>query len=670
MHKIKDILKSLKNKISNINFKKCFKSNILFFSAFLSIILNGILLRAFSVGNIFDIKPLIGDIAVILTLCSFAFLFKPNKRFTYLFLISIFCTAICVVNSMYYTFYSSFASISLIATSFQISDVGDAVVQNVLQIKDFLFIWQPVFLIVVHIVLKKTNYYNAVSKIKDCKLILKSNLITSFILLVILTILLTPVEIGRFFQLWNREFSVSKFGVYLYQCSDIVSSIKPKVSVIFGYDSAIKNVSTFYEERESKISSNEYTNILSGKNVIMIHAESIQQMTMDLSFNGEELTPNLNRLASKGLYFSNFYPQVGVGTSSDTEFTIATSLLPVSSGTVAISYSNREFVTIQSLLKEKGYYNFSMHGNNGDFWNRLNFHKSLGYDVLYDKSYYEIDEVIGLGLSDKSFFNQSVEYIKDISLNNDKYFATLITLTNHTPFDKIVEYGNFPVSMTVEIDGENIEVPYMEGTTLGNYFKGVHYADAAIGEFIDALDREGLLENTVVVIYGDHDARLSKKDYKRLYNYDPYTDNVLSEDDPNYVEFDYYANELNRKTPLIIYTKDEVVKGEIDTVTGMYDILPTLGNMLGIRSEYALGNDIFSVEDNIVVFPNGNWITDKVFCNNQKREYLSLNNEPISETYIDEKSLLAESYLSVSNDFVTYDYIKHLEKQNISRGVE
>ena len=58
-----------------------------------------------------------------------------------------------------------------------------------------------------------------------------------------------------------------------------------------------------------------------GKNVLTIHAESIQQFALDTYMNGEELTPNLNKLAREGLYFSNFYAQESVGTSSDSEFT-------------------------------------------------------------------------------------------------------------------------------------------------------------------------------------------------------------------------------------------------------------------------------------------------------------------------------------------------------------
>lgn len=74
---------------------------------------------------------------------------------------------------------------------------------------------------------------------------------------------------------------------------------------------------------------------------------------MDISFNGIDVTPNLNKLAKEGIYFSNFYSQVSFGTSSDTEFTIATGLLPSKVGTVFINYADREYVSMYNLLKEK-----------------------------------------------------------------------------------------------------------------------------------------------------------------------------------------------------------------------------------------------------------------------------------------------------------------------------
>ena len=55
---------------------------------------------------------------------------------------------------------------------------------------------------------------------------------------------------------------------------------------------------------------------------------------------------------------------------------------------------------------------------------------------------------------------------------------------------------------------------------------------------------------------------------------------------------------------------------------GMYDLMPTLGNMFGFYNKYALGHDIFDIKDqNIVIFPTGNWLTKDMYYNNQIRLY-------------------------------------------------
>ena len=113
-------------------------------------------------------------------------------------------------------------------------------------------------------------------------------------------------------------------------------------------------------------------------NIIGIHAESIQNFVIGLKINGQEVTPNLNKLAKEGLYFNNFYTQVSVGTSSDTEFTLATSLMPSNSGTAFGNYFDKTYIAMPQLLKDKGYYTFAMHGNNADYWNRRVMHKTLG----------------------------------------------------------------------------------------------------------------------------------------------------------------------------------------------------------------------------------------------------------------------------------------------------
>lgn len=661
---MKKFIMNIINKIKNFNYKDYFKNNILFLTFVLSTLINGCLLRFLTVKNYFAIRPILGDLVLIIILGSFNYLFKPKNRFKYLLTLSIVFVAICVINSMYYTNYLSFGSFSLLATSLQIVDVGDAVVENIMELKDFSYIWQLFALIFIYVTtdLKKASS----SKGKSNKKLFKNTLISGISFLVIFLFTLTPTDIGRFLKQWNREYIVMRYGIYTYQINDLVTSLSPKIHSMFGYDSNAKVFREYYEENKEEKKTNQYTDIFKGKNVIVIHAESFQQFTMNLSFNNKELTPNMNKLASEGIYFSNFYAQESVGTSSDSEFTFNTSLTPASSGTVAINYYDREYVTIPKLLKTQGYYTFSMHGNNGTFWNRNLLHESFGYDYFYNYTKdYNIDETIGLGLSDKSFFKQSVAKIKDISKEHNNFYGTLIMLTNHTPFSYIGPFSDYSVDILEETtDSKTNEVTtntkhYLEGTTMGNYLKSVHYADEAIGQFIEQLDEEGLLDNTVIVIYGDHDAKLKTSEYEYLYNFDPETQTMLDVNDSDYHKVDAYEYELNRKVPFIIWTKDKKFNVEVKEVMGMYDVLPTLGNMLGFESEYALGHDMFSVDENIVVFPDGNWLTNKMYYNNQIGEAKLIDpTQPVTIDYIEKNCKHADEVVTVSNSIITYDLIR------------
>lgn len=664
---MKNKLKKIKDKIMSYDYKAYCKNNILFLTFVLSTTINGLIVRILTVGNFLDIRPIIADMAIVIIVGSFGYLIKPKKRIIYYLIWSIIYTAICIINSMYYTNYLSYASISLIATSFLIVDVGDAIVENVMEIKDFCYIWEVIIMILVHIKLYKTNYYE---KLKETKTFIRT-LITGFIFVGIFALTLRPVDISRITKQWNREYIVMRYGIFTYQFSDLFASVTPTINSMFGYDKNAKIFREYYEENNKEQITNEYTNIFEGKNVLVIHAESIQKFAMDTKINGIELTPNLNKIANEGIYFTNFYAEESVGTSSDSEFTYSSSLMPATSGTVAINYWDRNYPTIQKEFKKKGYYVFSMHGNNCSFWNRNLMHQSFGYDKFFcNTEAYDIDETIGLGLSDKSFFKQSVPYIKEINDNNQNWYGLMIMLTNHTPFSYIGEYSDLDMTYKYEIIDENTNekkietAQYLEGTVLGNYFKSVHYADEAIGQLLKDLDKEGLLDNTVVVIYGDHDAKIKKSEYEYYYNYDFKTNKVLDKDNPNYHEITDYEYEINRKVPFIIWSKNDNIKVKYDKVGGMIDVQPTIGNMFGLQNKYSLGQDLFSTKENIVVFPDGNWVTDKMYYNSQKEEALLLDSKsPISVDYIEKNNKIAEQRISVSNSIIVYDMIKKQEEQ-------
>lgn len=649
MKKVKKQISNIKKYILNIKDKYPILIYYIIFN-----FINSILFRLLTTNN-FSIRPLFFDLSFVLLLGSLSFFVKSKKKNVYYISTSFLMMVICIVNSMYYNYYSSFVSISLLATSMFLKDFGDVVVEFAINLKDWIYILPFIGMIWVI----KKNKKKEINELGNFR---------NFIILVVLFLgigsVLPPYNsYSRFIKLWNRVAVVNSFGIYTYQVDDLVQSLKPTFNNMFGYDSALKDVKDYFNNNKSEVSRNSYSGIFEGKNVIAIHAESLQNFVIGLEINGQEITPNINKLVKKSLYFDNFYAQVGVGTSSDSEFTYATSLLPANNGTVFVNYYNNNFNTIQNLLKDKDYYVFSMHGNVGDFWNRNAMHNNMGYDNFYSKDSFIIDEEYGLGLSDKSFFRQVISIIKDIKQDIDKpFYGTLITLTNHTPWDSADELSELDLSMSVNINGEIVKRDYLEGKTLGNYLKIVNYMDSAIGQFLSDIENEGLLDNTVIVIYGDHDARIGKKNYDYMFNYNPYTDSLYTEEDSEYVEFNDYDYELNRSVPLIIWSKDLEESKTISTPMGMIDVLPTLGNMLNIYNEYSLGTDIMGITDseNIVVFKDGSYLTNKIYYSAKNNEAYMLSNGVITDDYIKNNIEYANEILDISDKIITYNLIKDL----------
>lgn len=669
MTKKKNKTKKLKNNLIKLkdNLFNFIKYNRLFLSYVILSFISCFLLRALTIGNPWDIKANVFDITVIMLFGSLAYFIKPKKQ--YILFISLLCfyTILNIVNSVYYAFFNSFASFSLLASMGQTAEVTDAVFEK-LKVINFVYLIMPIIFIFINKYLKKKKYFDVVEKIEVGKKLFTGVAIVAGIFLFINISTLSGKDLSRFSKQWNREYVVSRFGIIVYQGNDLVQTIKSKVSSMFGYEEAAKNFSDYYKENTRPVSKNKYTNKYKDYNVIVIHMESIMNFLIGLKINGEYVTPNLNKLVNESMYFDNFYPQVSVGTSSDTEFTFNTSLMPVQSGTVFVSYYNRNYVTLEKLLSEKSYYTFSMHGNKASMWNRSKMHMSLGYKDFYSEEYYNVDEVVGLGLSDKSFFTQSeslIRQINDMVKDSDEYknyMGTIITLSNHTPFDDESLKNTFDVTYhTGKLDenGKEIVYDYLENTTMGNYIKSAHYADKCLGEFIDYVKKHDEYNKTLFVLYGDHAAQLSKKQFENFVNYDFATGQQKLDTDPTYINYDYYENELFKKTPLIFYTKDNSLKGTVSYPIGMIDVLPTIGNMLGIYNKYALGHDIFEIKNkNTVVFPNGNFLTNKVYYYNSKNEMKVFSSETLDANYINEHKQYTEKILEISNDIIVYDLIE------------
>ena len=590
------------------NLSQSLKNNYIIYIFVISSLINSTLLL-FTTTGLGNIRFILSDLVILLLICSFSFLVK--KRNLYFLIFSIILSSICCINSVYYNNYNDFASVYLFETMFQAFKLPSEAVTSVFQVSDFIFIWQILLMIVLY---RMNKYEKNVTNFKR-------SLLVTFSLFVLVLLTCSSNDIYRFTHDWNKSYVVRNFGIYSYQVNDIFTVTKKFICPNCGKEEAQVIVDEYFRNKGTK--ENEYTNIFKDKNILFIHAESVQQMFLNSEINNQVITPNLNKLASEGLYFSNYYSQESVGTSSDTEFTITNSILPVGTGTVFINYDYNNYQSMIKSFEEIGYYTFSMHGNICEYWNRSQMYQAIGYDRFYCYNDYDLTDQIGIGLSDKSFFSQSADIISDIHNNHDKFYGTLIMLTNHTPF-----YNDGKVEF---------DVGNMEGTKIGNYLKLLHYADEAIGEFITKLDDLGVLEDTVIVIYGDHDAKFTIKQYEEYLGKD----------------IDFYEYEQLTKVPLIIWTKDKQVQGEITKIMGAYDVMPTLANMFDFECEYALGHDIFSIDENIVVFPNGNWVTDKVYYNNQLSDYKVYNE--VSEEYLKENEEKAKKVVEISNYLIRYN---------------
>ena len=255
--------------------------------------------------------------------------------------------------------------------------------------------------------------------------------------------------------------------------------------------------------------------------------------------------------------------------------------------------------------------------------------------------------------------------LEGIDNNKTPYMGTIITLSNHSPFTYTDKYLPYDLSTTfINSKGNRVTTNYLSGTPAGNYITSAHSADVALGEFIDYINESEFFDDTIFVFYGDHESRLSQNEMNYLYNYNPEDGDLYEKGDQNYRAYDTFDHELSKKTPLIIWSKNKTIREKINkkiTYTmGMYDIMPTIGNMFGFKNPFVLGHDIFNIKNNnTVIFPNGNFVTNMVYYNNVTGKYKTLKPDAVlDENYIKERVDKAEATLDVSNAIIVHDLIK------------
>lgn len=378
-----------------------------------------------------------------------------------------------------------------------------------------------------------------------------------------------------------------------------------------------------------------FTGVGSGKNLIVIQVEALQQFVINNKVNGEEITPNLNKWINKSMYFDNYFYQVAAGNTSDAEFMSNNSLYPAASGSAYYQYTGNTLNSLPKLLKDNGYTTAAFHGYIEGFWNRNVMYNTEGFDNFYGEHSFKLDDKVGLGLSDKSFFNQSIDKIKQLK---SPFYSFMVTLSSHFPYDDVSGYGDFNVGN-------------YENTLLGNYLKGIHYTDAQLGMFLDKLQKEGILDNSIVVIYGDHNA-IPKDNIQQLYEF---------EGVKNTTDLQWYQYQ---KVPMIIHFPKDEYKGVNHTYSGQMDLYPTLANLFNLSNKYMFGKDILNTSEEKVVFRNGSFTDGKIFYVSWTNTYYDIKSgKIISET--PELKIMKENalkQLKYSDDILNHNLIKNVDE--------
>lgn len=355
---------------------------------------------------------------------------------------------------------------------------------------------------------------------------------------------------------------------------------------------------------------NDYEGLFEGKNLLLIQVESLSNFVIGLEVKiGDEyvpVTPNLNQLIQNSVYFNNYFTTVGIGNTSDAEFTVLTGLYPRGFNFTIYEYGEVEYQTLPKLFKAKGYNTFSTHANTGAFYNRSDFHVSLyGFDKHIAKEQLNPaeEDLIHTWMNDEKFLKEVIDEMKRES-EDGPVFGFAITITCHMPYERPQETADqanlFPGKPNLFPNGFALTRNAALNEQLVGYLEHVNYTDYALGKALEYLEESGLSEDTIVVLYGDHGCGIDA--FQMFYDYPLLFNNPING------TISYLDNEISRKllerrmlseVPLIIYDPSgeshEVLPPQtIELVRAHDSVCRTLATLFDLDQEYYFGINALS----------------------------------------------------------------------------
>ena len=382
-------------------------------------------------------------------------------------------------------------------------------------------------------------------------------------------------------------------------------------------------------------SKNEYTGMFKGKNVIVIMMESIGDM-----FINPELFPNFYKMYSEGWHWENNYSPRNACATGNNEMSGMLSLYSINNNCTANNYRNNQyFESIFGIYNKSGYRTSSMHDYTEGYYYRSTIHKNMGSEKYYGVRQLGIKystEYVNWA-SDDDFMNKAV----DILTNTDDtrpFMTWLTTVSAHQPYTSSSILGDLYLK-----DLANYKYP----TELKRYLSKAKVTDDGLGTLLRKLEEKGILNDTVIVMYGDHyPYGLKKSTIKYILDYD------LN---------DYEAE----RVPFVIYTPGMEAK-TFSEYTSYINILPTLANLFDLDYDprYYMGTDLLSQDyESRVVFADGSWKNERAYYNASNGRLKNVGDNPYSSEEVKAINEKISYQMKMSSLAIKNNYFKYLGEQ-------
>lgn len=397
----------------------------------------------------------------------------------------------------------------------------------------------------------------------------------------------------------------------------------------------IANLAAYCATLEPSMS-NEYTGLFEGKNLIMITAEAFTAEAID-----PVITPNLYRLATRGINFTDSYVPATAGTIGG-EFSHVFGLLPQDGGVSFYHMACRgnTYLTMSQRLNALGYYGMAFHNNDYQYYTRNVTHNLLGYSEGY----------MGWG-------NGLESYIDPVWPESDLQMmeATIPMYIDQQPFNiyymSVSGHSNYSRYANAQSRAHWDDTASLEGQcsdTIRAYIACQVDLDRAVGYLLEQLEAEGILDDTVITICADHyPYGLDNEHLSELYGYEV-TNTVLR--DHNRIII--WSGCLEDEDPIIV-----------DTPVMSIDILPTLLNLFGIEYDSRLlpGRDVFSDAMPLYFNAGYDWRTDLgTYLSSRATFYPDDPDAEIPEGYVEAVRTIVSNRINYCSGVLSSNYFRYL----------